>query len=333
MKKLIALFGALAFATVANASVQETWNLVGQAFGPGTTAATGNPNSNLFTGGYNLGRIDFSGTLLEINGTTNDFASENRMRVTLPNGAFTNVQFSTVTSYGPGALAISGSFYTIGGYNSNQSGTWNFRFFNTLDDGPVGLADAEGNITFSLTDELTAPATPGLTGNFNFVTDTQPVYANPDHQLTHLGGGIKWYRLQLNEHALANGKFLDIDTEGSLLADTEIALFDQFGTLIAQDDDDGSANLSQLSFGLTGPPRTIGTSVGGNGRDGELSIGTYYLAVGGFNSTFANGFSATTTSTNTTSLVNVNIRTSIVPEPMTLSLLGLGVAAWIRRRR
>gem|GEM_PF-6415550 len=64
--------------------------------------------------GYTLGRVYFSGSLQEINGTIVDFASDNRMRVTLPGGQFTDVALSTTNGYS-GTIPFSGSFFVAPG--------------------------------------------------------------------------------------------------------------------------------------------------------------------------------------------------------------------------
>ena len=67
---------------------------------------------------------------------------------------------------------------------------------------------------------------------------------------------------------------ITINTEGSDF-DTELGLFDQNGTLLAANDD---------ALGPDGLQSQINT--------GTLADGTYYIAVGGFDSSFASGFSA-----------------------------------------
>ncbi|HZW07638.1 MAG TPA: GC-type dockerin domain-anchored protein, partial [Phycisphaerales bacterium] len=102
----------------------------------------------------------------------------------------------------------------------------------------------------------------------------------------------------------AAGDWLDIDASlGNFLSvlpagtrnDTEIALFDAAGTLIASDDDDGAGYGSALSFGAASParpPAPVGPlGLPFDGRDGaNLAAGEYYLAVTAYNATFSNGF-------------------------------------------
>lgn len=113
------------------------------------------------------------------------------------------------------------------------------------------------------------------------------------------------------------GGALSFDTEGSTLSDndTELGLYDSLGNLVAIDDDGGTDFLSLLSF-----------------DDGELAPGTYYLAAGAYNTTFADGFVATTNSTSTGTLVINGLSPSAVPEPASMAALGLGALALLRRR-
>lgn len=106
----------------------------------------------------------------------------------------------------------------------------------------------------------------------------------------------------------ANGKSFVIDSEGSTLSpdnDTEIGLYSQTGNLVASDDDSGSNNLSQLSFGA-------------GGSDGDLTAGVYYLAISGFDTGFGtNNFQVTSSSTNVGNFIvnfNLNQGTTIDPD-------------------
>ncbi len=98
--------------------------------------------------------------------------------------------------------------------------------------------------------------------------------------------------------------YIDITNSGSTpggagtSVDSELGLFACDGTLIATDDDDAEGLVPALSFG-SGSAAQIGSGgVWSNGRDGRLPAGEYYLSVSLFNSTFADGFSVSSASTN-----------------------------------
>ncbi len=148
---------------------------------------------------------------------------------------------------------------------------------------------------------------------------------------TLAAGEIKWYKFTIDEDILAPGTFLDIDTEGSLLApsnDTELGLYKADGTFVTTDDDDGTDFLTQLTYGSGSGNPPPGNGQPYNGRDGSLTAGTYYLALAGYNSTFGNFFGVTSSSTNVGDYY-VNFNTNI-PEPISFVLLALGLV--LRRR-
>lgn len=121
----------------------------------------------------------------------------------------------------------------------------------------------------------------------------------------------------------------DIGTESSSF-DTEIGLYNSWGGLLGFDDDSGAGLTSLLAAN-------------------QLEAGTYYLAVGGFNTVFATGFDVTGgTSTGTVGGVVNNTSFSgtidgagqilwytftVTPTPGALSVLGLGAVVAGRRRR
>jgi len=120
-----------------------------------------------------------------------------------------------------------------------------------------------------------------------------------------------------------------IETDGAY--DSEIGLYDANGTLLGNDDDGGNGVGSLLNFG-----------------GGGLADGTYYLAVSGYNATFANGFAVTAGSASgQTNLLfdgvlvdtrdhaanTVDWYSFTIPAPSGMALLGLGGIAAVRRRR
>lgn len=190
-----------------------------------------------------------------------------------------------------------------------------------------------------------ASADPTPTIDMGMIGDTTGVYMTPDASTgtMALGAGqILWVKFQLGE-AIAGSKFLDIysmpfvgQTTGFI--DTEIGLYNSIGNFIATDDDFGVGLYSMLTHGDPGPrgPMTYGTlgaALPADGFDPDLAAGTYWLAVGGFDSTFgATNWGAASTSSVVGDL-RVNFHTNAVPEPATMAILGLGALAAVARRR
>lgn len=136
------------------------------------------------------------------------------------------------------------------------------------------------------------------------ISSTQPLSA----------GGVKWFRFVLPsaiDSANPIRTYLDLDTEGSAIPNTVMALFrdDGGGTLVKSDDDDGSGSLSQMSFGRGGRA-AVGDGVAYDGRDGAtLVAGTYYVAVTEFSATFGNNFIVFFNTGTTSGNVTLHVRT------------------------
>ena len=126
------------------------------------------------------------------------------------------------------------------------------------------------------------------------VRDLGPLPAGVTNEPTYdlRDNEVVFYRLELAFDVLAaSGASLVIDTEGSVLGDgsfvendTELGLYDATGNLVATDDDGGTDRLSQLGFGTAG-------------LGGDLTAGTYYVSVSGYNTNFVGAdFAAVSTS-------------------------------------
>ncbi|MBY0307919.1 MAG: hypothetical protein K2Q09_04175, partial [Phycisphaerales bacterium] len=104
----------------------------------------------------------------------------------------------------------------------------------------------------------------------------------------------KWFRFLIFTGASdASGKYIDIDTANTTggTADTNIALYNSSGVLVAANNDilpgygadNPTGGNSALSFGATTPARTYSAlnpnMPPGDGRNGQLTAGVYYLHV------------------------------------------------------
>ncbi|MCX5690241.1 MAG: proprotein convertase P-domain-containing protein [Planctomycetota bacterium] len=128
-----------------------------------------------------------------------------------------------------------------------------------------------------------AMAQPTLTENLGALSN-----GSLTRQVPLAGPGIFWYKLTVPAVTTADG-YLDIGTRGGAISglDTEIGLYNSAGTMLKNDDDDGSVFYSALSFGNASSPRAAdGSGLAFNGRDGSLPAGEYYLAAGLYNVTF-----------------------------------------------
>jgi hypothetical protein len=125
-------------------------------------------------------------------------------------------------------------------------------------------------------------------------------------------GEVQWFSF-----AYSGSGALDFNTLGTTLSpnnDTEIGLYSAGGVLIDTNDDidlAGGNLLSRLTF-----------------SDGELPAGTYYLALGGFNTDFGPAFNVVSTSSETGPFV---LNGLAIPEPA--SLAGIAIAALFAARR
>ncbi len=103
-------------------------------------------------------------------------------------------------------------------------------------------------------------------------------------------GEVYWYRFTI-PGPVGAGSWLDVVTNGPAFVDTYIGLYDDAGSPIATDNNDGppaGLGFSLLTFGdvdpgaLTRQPAPAGSDAPFNGRDGQtLAPGQYWLAITG----------------------------------------------------
>jgi hypothetical protein len=163
------------------------------------------------------------------------------------------------------------------------------------------------------------PAPPGVFTDLGTVSDAHT--GTVASALTMDPGQVRFFKLALSE-AVAAPLYLELDTAGSALAvneygltnDTMVWLFDNVGSPLVSNDDGGPGATSLLSFGA-GSGQSIGDpddpmSGMGNGADGNLAAGTYWLAVAGYRLDADSGWDAQSTSS-VGGTVDVRLRTNI----------------------
>jgi hypothetical protein len=257
-----------------------------------------------FTGGYRVGKIRISGDLTSaIAGT---FASEARIRVTAPGGATFTIQPFTTGDFS-GTINVTDAVTTLASPINEAAGAWSFQFYESFNDG-TGPDATWDNISITLDDEVPAPPPPAGSIDLGSIA----LGANRTETSTIAAGEIRWYRLDIPAPLTAAARtYLDLDTLGSSVGDTEIALYSTTGAKVVEDDDGAGTLKSLLSFGYGSrvPDANIG-------QDGNLAAGTYYLAVAEFNAAFASDFNATSSGANGGDLtLNIASGTYVPPPP------------------
>lgn len=309
---------ALADSNASGGVVQsETVNLGAGPFDHGDIVGSGD-NSVLtgvtFAGGFTANQLRFTGTANSVIGAT--WEEEVRMQVSdndLISGP-NNFEFiastieNTYTTFDYDlSVDITGTWG--GGVDPGAAGPWRVEFFDSFDD-DLG-ADAQ-SVNVSMTFERTE-ALADSNGNFSFGTI-------PSGSHSRLGELALSNVFDLYTFTILDDGVMDITTEFANVftgadLDSEIALFDSSGTLLGENDDKSGTDLYSSLTGL------------------NLTAGTYTVAVGGWDTTFADGFSVTPG--DSTGDYRLTLSFSAVPEPSTMGVLGLvalGLGT-LRRRR
>lgn len=214
------------------------------------------------------------------------------------------------------------------------------RFYETVNDGGDLAVDARWT-------NLNITINPVVRPTLN-VTDLGDL-SSPSTDITtttDASAPVQWFRFRISsDAAAANARFIDFTTRQSgAEVDTALALFRASdGALLSVDDEGGAGSYSQLSFGQSSPTRTTGAayagSVGGDGRNGALPAGEYFLAASHYTA-FLNtagtalvagaGFEVASPTAFGGFILNVSTN---VPAPSSVALIGVAAVVARRRRR
>lgn len=238
--------------------------------------------------------------LREVIGST--FGTDAYIRVSSGTTALYDMRPISTGNYNTTTWTSANKTFTLPTPMSINTGTqFQFEFFEMTDDGP-GVDQRWTSISFEFHGSLFGPPAASNLAVGGTASALLP------------GQTLFWYQVDITTSGV-----YQFDTLGSNMGpsdrgfrnDTELALYDASGHLLASNDDiSGSVYMSQINQ--------------------MLSPGTYYLAAGGNNSTFAEDFIATS-SANQTGTMKVNV--SAVPEPASVMLLAVAGVAALRRRK
>jgi subtilisin-like proprotein convertase family protein len=136
---------------------------------------------------------------------------------------------------------------------------------------------------------------------------------------------VVWFKFVVPTGVTASAGWLDLTMDGSpgfSNSDSMMGLYSNTGVLITSDDDDSVGFYSEISKGRTSPLRTtVSGATGGNGRDGTLAAGTYWMSISPysttFNSTGWNVVNTTNTTTTGSSGVRISYDNGLAPTPPT----------------
>lgn len=287
-----------------------------------------------YTGGFLANRVLVSGTLQEVMSST--WGSEADIVITHATG------FETAQSPGPagtyvGPLTV-GPGATTFGTPFDPSTITQMEFIDSFDDGP-GIDQRWDSVTLEFQEFSVSDGNFALGSLPSDATQHLQPGSNGNSYYTNLSGFLDFFTLDLADGVNAGifgGGFLDIEALDALTGatiDTEIAIYDSAGNLIATNDDGGGGLYSQLSFGFDDPFALGGSDTNAGDHGVFLAPGSYTVVVGGFNTDFTAliGDIVPGTSEGDYDLSIAYFRG--VPEPGSLSLVGLCGLAFLRRRR
>jgi len=301
--------------------------VLGGPFDHGAAAgdASNGVTTAAFTGGFNATEVTITGDItgvIAFNG--NFFFGEDDIIITDPAAGSLTWQNPAGTQADDGAGTVT-SYTATSAFAAPvaTAGTWGFEFFDTFDDGP-GADSISDNVSVTLAEVEADTDTTGVWSLGSLAAGGSG--SNVGEFL--VGGIFDTYSLT----ATTDG-FLTIETDEDPLGlagtaagatdtvDTELALFDAAGTLIAYSDDDGNGLYSLIDSFRVSAGDTFTVAVTGFGS--AISAG----GVGTFDLADLDGG---------TSLGDYGISASLeaIPEPSALSLLAIaGLVGFTRRRR
>lgn len=267
--------------------------------------------------------IRVTGSLTEV--ATATYASEARVRLSSGAGqSFTafNVQASTVTSY-VGTIAIGPTSINVTPFSLNAGGTVGFEWFESAQDGTAGVAE---QIWDNVSYEFISSVVTNGGGALGTLTGNGVTVSTPG---AHVSGGLDFYTFTFggvnNPGDYLNISMLAGATGG--MTDTEMALYDSLGNLVASSDDEGPGIFSELSYGTADPLAAPDLVAGLHGA--TLAAGTYTLVTAGYNTAFGSTIGSITPGTNAGTYA---LGITYVPEPASLVLLACSILAVSRRR-
>ncbi|HRJ34306.1 MAG TPA: hypothetical protein PKY51_12220 [Fimbriimonadaceae bacterium] len=279
---LVVLLAATGLATAAIKDQKTFFNVV--------PAVTSNPFAGTLmthtstVPAYSIGRIDYGGSTTQINGCTTDWVNDTILAINFNNfSAIMNGRRLAGGYFYTGAGALTASFFINPGMTVPLGSEWKFYFSNFRDDAPPG-PDNQVTITFTFTDE---PVTPPLGTTVNVTPGVEE-----NQELTYFSNPLEvvWYKVVVTQPtSLTN--FLDISATMPESLPVSYGLYDAAGFLL-QASTAPQVPRPGFSFGGDGYVRPAYSGFYGEGQDGFLDAGTYYLAVGPTIIDFYNYFGA-----------------------------------------
>jgi hypothetical protein len=270
MKKTVALLALMTLAGTAMAAPRESRNA------PASVDVLPYPDQGSFTlsftgsdggGAYIASNVHVVGTMTAVADAT--YALDTILTITAPGGLPVSYRLSQTDIYV--TEPVDNMLPTNGAVN--PAGNWLFECTDDFQDGDGTAESTLDGLVLTLDD---TPVVPPTASSLGTLVDGTPTTAD----VTLAAAEVQWFTVTV---AAANAnRSLDINTIGSTGdGDSEIGVYGSTGTLYGFNDDEPSGDtlFSQLTFG-------------NGGNDGNLPAGTYFIALGTYNTDFLPNFSA-----------------------------------------